>query len=90
LFAGDGEMTRIQSIDILRGAVMIVMALDHIRDFLNSAAQSFSPEDLSRTTAGRQDRRNLSNFDSGSNSAPAWFAPGGAAPMQARLRPVPT
>jgi uncharacterized membrane protein len=29
---------------------MIVMALDHIRDFLNSAAQSFSPEDLSRTT----------------------------------------
>ena len=42
---------RVQSIDILRGAVMIVMALDHIRDFLHSAAQSFSPDDLSRTTA---------------------------------------
>jgi uncharacterized membrane protein len=43
--------TRVQSIDILRGAVMIVMVLDHVRDFLNSAAQLFSPEDLSRTAA---------------------------------------
>src|SRR5271165_1591298 len=43
--------TRVQSIDILRGAIMIIMALDHTRDFLHSAALSFSPEDLSRTTA---------------------------------------
>ena len=43
--------TRVQSIDILRGAIMIIMALDHTRDFLHSAAQSFSPEDLTRTTA---------------------------------------
>ena len=41
---------RVQSIDILRGAVMIVMALDHTRDFIHIGAQSFSPEDLARTT----------------------------------------
>jgi uncharacterized membrane protein len=42
---------RVQSIDILRGAVMVIMALDHVREFLHSAVFSFSPEDLSRTTA---------------------------------------
>jgi uncharacterized membrane protein len=42
---------RVQSVDILRGAVMIVMALDHVRDFVNFAAQHFVPEDLARTTA---------------------------------------
>jgi uncharacterized membrane protein len=41
---------RYHSIDALRGTVMIIMALDHIRDFFNVSAMSFSPEDLSRTT----------------------------------------
>jgi len=42
---------RLQSVDALRGAVMILMALDHVRDFVSSAAMQFPPTDLTRTTA---------------------------------------
>src|SRR5690349_11097152 len=43
--------SRIQSVDAIRGAVMILMALDHIRDFINSSAMQFSATDMARTTA---------------------------------------
>lgn len=42
--------SRLFAIDALRGAVMIVMALDHMRDFLHIGAMSFSPTDLGKTT----------------------------------------
>ena len=41
---------RLLSVDALRGLVMIIMALDHTREFFHSGAMSFQPEDLSRTT----------------------------------------
>jgi uncharacterized membrane protein len=42
---------RIESIDLLRGAVMIVMALDHVRDFTSDRLFD-NPVDLQTTTPG--------------------------------------
>jgi len=42
--------TRVRSVDALRGLVMIIMALDHTREFFHVGAMSFQPEDLTRTT----------------------------------------
>ena len=41
---------RVASVDALRGLVMIVMALDHVRDFVHRGAMSGSPTDLATTT----------------------------------------
>jgi uncharacterized membrane protein len=41
--------TRVPAIDILRGIIMVVMALDHTRDYFHTGALVYDPTDLSQS-----------------------------------------
>ena len=56
---------RIQSVDALRGAIMMLMAIDHIRDYVARSAQQFGQDDditvvtLTRLEKGRESTSTL-------------------------------
>jgi uncharacterized membrane protein len=53
---------RIDAIDLLRGIVMILMALDHVRDYFHADAFLFNPLDLSQTTVPMYFTRWITHF----------------------------
>jgi uncharacterized membrane protein len=60
------SVERIASIDVVRGAVLLLMALDHVRDWVTNVR--FQPEDLTRTSVPLFMTRWLTHF-----CAPAFF-----------------
>jgi uncharacterized membrane protein len=54
------QKQRIYSIDILRGIIMIIMALDHVRDYMSSAPMD--PLDLTKTSAALFFTRWITHF----------------------------
>jgi uncharacterized membrane protein len=53
-------LSRLSSIDILRGLIIVIMALDHVRDFFTDVR--FNPLDPAQTTAALYATRWITNF----------------------------
>ncbi len=53
---------RIESIDLLKGLVMVIMALDHVRDYVHYSAFFFDPNDPTQSTLPIFFTRWITNF----------------------------
>lgn len=56
------KTNRVESIDILRGIVMIIMALDHVRDYFHIGANTDDPLNLATTTPALYFTRWITHF----------------------------
>jgi uncharacterized membrane protein len=74
-----GVRTRVESVDVLRGIVMILMALDHVRDFVGD--QSVSPTNIGQASAALFMTRWITHF-----CAPTFFLLTGAGAYLSRGR----
>ncbi|MGA9717896.1 MAG: heparan-alpha-glucosaminide N-acetyltransferase domain-containing protein, partial [Acidobacteriaceae bacterium] len=63
---GVSLLTRLESVDIVRGIIMVLMALDHVRDFFG--IPGISPTDVTRATAALFLTRWITNL-----CAPGFF-----------------
>ena len=75
---------RIDSIDLLRGLVMVIMMLDHTRDYFSTAQFQFDPTDLTKTSAALFFTRWITHF-----CAPVFFFLAGTGAYLRRARGVP-
>ncbi|TGE25035.1 DUF1624 domain-containing protein [Hymenobacter aquaticus] len=55
-----GSTPRVQAVDVVRGLVMVIMALDHVRDFWSSTA--IRPEDLTQASGALFFTRWITHF----------------------------
>ena len=76
---------RVDSIDLLRGLVMVIMMLDHVRDYFHYATYQFDPTNLEKTTAALFMTRWITHF-----CAPVFFFLAGTGAYLRRSRGATT